>query len=303
MRAIGTVANEQDARRLGAHLLTLGITSQMDSARDGIQVWIHDEDKVERAKQELANFLQNPADPRYDAAEKLAQQVRSQQAAADKQYQRNVRDIRSQWRRPSPKGCPLTLSLIAACLLVAIPTRVGRQDGGVLNHLFITKMLLINGKHDVDATLPEIRRGEVWRLITPIFIHFKELHLLFNLWCLFNLGGVIEIRRGSWRLALLVVASAVISNLVQFAFTFRPWFGGMSGVLYALFGYAWMKSRFEPSVGMYVPPDTVIMMIGWLFLCMTGLVGNIANHAHVAGLIVGVVTGYAPTLWRKLMRS
>ncbi len=41
-------------------------------------------------------------------------------------------------------------------------------------------------------------------------------------------------------------------------------------------------------------------MIVWLFLCMTGVLGNVANSAHVAGLIVGVVIGVAPHLWRQV---
>jgi GlpG protein len=303
MRAIGTVANEQDAQRLGAFLLTLGIASQMDPAHDGYQVWIREEDKVERAKQELARFLQNPADPRYQTAEQLAQQVRQQQTQAEKQYQRNVRDIRSQWGRPSPKSCPLTLGLIAACLVVAALSSVGREKEGILNYLYITHVKFRDdGQIEWHRGLPEVRRGQVWRLVTPIFIHFKELHLFFNMWWLYNLGGVIEIQRGKWRLALLVIASAVISNLAQFLFK-HPAFGGMSGVVYALLGYAWMKSRFDPAAGMYIATDTVTMMIVWLFLCMIpGFPINVANHAHVAGMIVGVVVGYAPTLWRKMSR-
>ncbi len=37
----------------------------------------------------------------------------------------------------------------------------------------------------------------------------------------------------------------------------------MSGVLYGLFGYVWMKSRYEPSSGFYVTPNTVMWMVGW----------------------------------------
>jgi len=79
-----------------------------------------------------------------------------------------------------------------------------------------------------------------------------------------------------------------------------PLFGGMSGVLYGLFGYAWMKSRFEPGLGLWVDQGTVVILIAWFFLCMTGLVGPIANAAHAGGLVSGLVIGVAPTLWRRL---
>jgi GlpG protein len=66
---------------------------------------------------------------------------------------------------------------------------------------------------------------------------------------------------------------------------------GFSGVVYALFGYIWMKGLYEPEQGMIMHPNTITIMIAWLFLCMTGLVGSIANAAHVVGLVVGVMLG------------
>jgi GlpG protein len=76
-----------------------------------------------------------------------------------------------------------------------------------------------------------------------------------------------------------------------------PRFGGMSGVLYGLFGYTWMKTIYQPSLGLHIDPGTVIWLIVWFLLCMTGLVGTIANMAHASGLITGMLIGYLPTLW------
>ena len=42
---------------------------------------------------------------------------------------------------------------------------------------------------------------------------------------------------------------------------------------------------------MILPPNTITMMLFWLVLCMTGLMGPIANAAHVVGLLVGVIFG------------
>jgi GlpG protein len=63
-----------------------------------------------------------------------------------------------------------------------------------------------------------------------------------------------------------------------------------------------MKTRFDPTVGIYLPPDTIAMMVIWLFICMTGRVGPVANAAHVGGLISGMVIGIAPVLWRRLVQ-
>ena len=80
----------------------------------------------------------------------------------------------------------------------------------------------------------------------------------------------------------------------------NPAFGGMSGVLYGLFGYLWMKSRYQPALGLSLNPRIVVLLIAWLFLCMTGVMGSVANTAHLAGLLVGVVIGVAPHLWELL---
>ncbi len=98
--------------------------------------------------------------------------------------------------------------------------------------------------------------------MTPIFLHFGLIHLLFNMVFLYQLGGMIEARRGPWRYLLLGLVCAVLSNIAQYGLSTIGWedgrfvvqmpglFGGMSGVLYGLFGYIWMKSRYEPALGL-----------------------------------------------------
>ena len=78
-----------------------------------------------------------------------------------------------------------------------------------------------------------------------------------------------------------------------------PAFGGMSGVVYGLFGYVWIKSTFCPEPGFATSQGTVIILLGWLFLCMTGAIGPIANIAHVVGLVVGMAVAYVPSFWRR----
>jgi GlpG protein len=305
MRSIGAVSTEHDARRFSSHLLTLGISSQCDPAREGFCIWIRDEDQLDRARQELSAYLANPADPRYDQAVSAADQIRARQVKAEKEHRKNVRNVRAQWRRPVPQGCPLTIGLIAACVLIAAVSALGNRrywDKLPLNMLFVTAPFREGDSIFARTDFPEIRQGQVWRLVTPIFIHFGPIHLLFNLWNLYSLGGVVETVRGRWRYAVFVVITAILSNATELVWSDQLMFGGMSGVLYALFGYVWMKSRYDPSAGMYLNPDTVMMMIMWLFLCMTGLVGNIANGAHVGGLVSGVVIGIAPVLWRRFWK-
>jgi GlpG protein len=159
-----------------------------------------------------------------------------------------------------------------------------------------------------------VKQGEVWRLVTPIFIHFGVMHLVFNMLMLYSLGRLIEGRRGTLIFALMVLALAVSSNLAEYylARSFKegrwalrgsPQFGGMSGVLYGLFGYLWMKGRYDPASGLGVDRTTVLIMLGWFVLCLTGLMGPIANVAHAAGLLGGVLLGLASAFLGRRLRK
>jgi len=69
-------------------------------------------------------------------------------------------------------------------------------------------------------------------------------------------------------------------------------FGGMSGVVYGLLGYVWIRGKLDPSSGYSLPRWIIVMMMGWFLLCVVGAVPNIANTAHGVGLLVGAAWGF-----------
>ncbi len=74
-------------------------------------------------------------------------------------------------------------------------------------------------------------------------------------------------------------------------------FGGISGVICALFGYIWMKGLYEPEQGMILHPNNVTFMLLWLVLCMTGVDGARSPMPRTfVGLLVGVAFGRAAVL-------
>ncbi len=138
--------------------------------------------------------------------------------------------------------------------------------------------------------IKEIKQGEIWRLVTPVFLHFGFLHIIFNLLWLKDLGKVLEQKSGPLFLGIFFIITAILSNFAQYL-TFGPKFGGMSGVVYGFLGLLWMNSTFNSRSEISLPKHDVNMMIIWFFLCMVGLIGNIANMAHGVGLTIGMLFG------------
>lgn len=180
------------------------------------------------------------------------------------------------------RSTPLTMVLIVVCVVVALASSFG-DDVRFLYPFFITAY--------IGHGLSEIMSGEVWRLITPIFVHFGIIHILFNMLWLYDLGSAVEQSRGSPHLGMLVGVIAVLSNLSQF-FWAGPLFGGMSGVVYGLLAYVWIQGRLNPRSGLALHPQVALMMLVWFVLCWSGLIGSIANMAHTIGLVCGLVLGW-----------
>jgi GlpG protein len=109
----------------------------------------------------------------------------------------------------------------------------------------------------------------------------------------YQLAGMIELRKGTVRLAALIVITAVVSNLGQYIWSRNPNFLGLSGVDLALFGYIWMKGIYEPGGGLGLSSGS-ILFIG-MYLTFTLVVPiervPIAHGAHLVGLASGVLIG------------
>ena len=130
-----------------------------------------------------------------------------------------------------------------------------------------------------------------WRFITPALLHFSVLHIVFNVFWWWYLGGRFERYYGSKWLILAFLFCAVMSNTSQFIES-GPYFGGLSGVVYGLFGIATVVGWNNPRHPLFLPKGLIIFMLAWLVLGYTGLLWvNIANTAHTAGLIAGLLVG------------
>ncbi|MGO2133351.1 MAG: rhomboid family intramembrane serine protease [Halomonas sp.] len=197
------------------------------------------------------------------------------------------------WRTPfelaPATAITISLSLIVFGLMAVL--------GDVLVSLLTIVPIDIVGGKPVFGTLREsLSSGQVWRLLSPAFLHFGWMHLLFNMLWLWFFGSQVEQRQGRGRFIVLLLATGIGGNLAQYG-AGTVLFGGMSGVDFGLMAYVWLMSRRRPESGFFVPQMLVVLMFGWMVFAMTSVaglfgLGNVANEAHLGGLVVGLVLGW-----------
>lgn len=161
----------------------------------------------------------------------------------------------------------------------------------LLKHLTIAEVFMQNGAVYTSGLEGTIESMQLWRIVTPIFLHFSAAHIVFNVLWIWVAGTRIECFQGRAALIGLVLFSGVISNLAQY-WVSGPMFGGLSGVVFAFLGYTWLWDRLDPrKIGL--PPALMGFMVLWLVLGYSGVLtsigfGSIANTAHLAGLLAGL---------------
>jgi GlpG protein len=299
MRHIGSFSSEAQARYFTDFLLARDIRSQIDQEPDrSWSIWIRDEDQIEEAQSALERFKANPSAPEFQKAPEAAAKARQAEAEDLEKYRRRIRSRRSLFVKFGGYGIGLlTFSLMLVCVYVAIFSKLGHDDQW-LRAWHITDPLDNTGRF-----LPEISQGQFWRLFTPIFIHYGPLHLIFNMMLFYQLGSMIEARQNSLFLLAFIAVSAALSNVAQYCYHHNPNFGGMSGVVYALAGYVWIRGKYNRASGLFLSKQTVTSLLIWLVVCFTGFAGPVANAAHLMGLITGMVWGRATAYFATRYRE
>jgi GlpG protein len=290
MRQIGSFPNEAQARFFTDYLLSRDIRSQLEPEPDrSWSIWIQDEDQINEAQAALKRFQANPTAEEFQKAPEEAARARQKEAEDLAAYRKRVRSRRSLFVKFGNYGIGiLTFLLIVVCVYVAVFSKLGKDDE------WLRAWHISDPENYGGGFLPEVRAGEFWRLCTPIFIHYGPIHILFNMLWFYQLGSMIEARQNSLFLFIFIAVSAALSNLAEYAFSHHNSnFGGMSGVVYALAGYIWIRGKYDPRSGLFLDRRTVTYLIIWLVVCCTGVIGHVANWAHAGGLAVGMAWGGA----------
>lgn len=136
-----------------------------------------------------------------------------------------------------------------------------------------------------------IRAGEIWRFITPVFLHGSIPHIFFNMYALFSIGTLLERHFGHGRFALLYFLAGFTGNVFSFLLTGEN--GYSVGASTAVFGliaaevafFYHNRKLFGGQARQAISNAGVIIAIN-LFI---GLSPGIDNWGHVGGLLGGAM--------------
>lgn len=134
-----------------------------------------------------------------------------------------------------------------------------------------------------------IDAGQLWRLITPVFLHGSLSHIFFNMYALFSIGSLLEKHFGHGRFLLLYFLGAFSGNVLSYLFSQ----GYSVGASTAVFGLVAAEAVFfyqnKDLFGSYARQaisNAVFIIVINLFI---GLAPMIDNWGHVGGLLGGAM--------------
>ena len=192
---------------------------------------------------------------------------------------------------------PITMVLIVVCLTVAAISSLGTAVSRV-DFMFYP---LIDSS-SLSALLGDINSlGIAFGTLAPMFLHFGELHLVFNLLWLWYFGKQLESLQPAGMFIVLVVLTSFVSNTTQYMAIEYNNFGGMSGVVYGLLGYTWIIHSLMPRSYLLINTNMFIFFVIALVLMEVIASSWIATAAHVGGLVSGVAIGIATVLFYRLI--
>ncbi|MBT2340033.1 MULTISPECIES: rhomboid family intramembrane serine protease [Pseudomonas] len=198
---------------------------------------------------------------------------------------------------------PITALILLLSLIVGAVTLLG-DNLQALRWLTFLEFRVVGEYIQFTPLADSLAAGQWWRLVTPMLIHFGFLHIAMNGMWYWELGRRIEAHQGGINLLGLTLLFSLVSNFVQYFVSGATLFGGLSGVLYGLLGHCWIYQWLAPNPAYHLPRGVLVMMLVWLALCLSGLVsmigfGEIANGAHVGGLLIGCFTGLLGGLFAR----
>lgn len=192
------------------------------------------------------------------------------------------------------KESPVTIFLLALTTLVFIAMQVIYFGNATSNQAIFNT----GGMYGAYVSLFP---SQLWRLVTPIFVHIGWEHFFFNALTLYFVGQIAEQIWGHHKFLALYVLSGVVGNIFTLFFTPNVIAAGASTSLFGVFaaimvaGY-FGRNPYLKELGRNYQALIIVNLIFNLFTPSIGIAG------HIGGLVGGVLCAiFLPTLVEKNM--
>jgi rhomboid protease GluP len=197
---------------------------------------------------------------------------------------------------------------------VAVPNVKPYVTYAILGFTVFIYLLQLAGvyllKADIVATFgvkygPLIRAGEIWRLITPVFLHdsslpYGLLHIGFNMYALFLYGRGLEARFGHMRFTLLYFLSAYAGNVFSFLLSPNPSLGASTAIFGLLAAEGLFVFQNRQLLGNRAGRALMnVLYIAGINLLIGFSTTGVDNFGHLGGLLGGVLfTWFGGPRWK-----
>lgn len=301
MRHIGTLQNLEQARVFTDYLAGLNISAHIEAQSSEWSIWIRDEDRLAEAKAALARYRTDPQQPDW-----LKQAIDFRQSQEPIHVAEAI-ETPEPWQRQlsnTAASIPFTLTLVWLCIFVALASDLGQSltSSAMQSLAFCNPTHILNIPAADASGTQDLRAGEIWRVVTPTFLHFGPLHLAFNVILLLQFGRLFELKWGVYRLALIVLLTATVGNVGQYVCGGSSLFGGFTGVIFGLVAYGWVRTYTAPEEELPMSIEPVIILLVVLILGFGGVMDSmfasppvatvLANWSHLFGMLTGAALAW-----------
>lgn len=182
---------------------------------------------------------------------------------------------------------PATMTLIGVNVAVAVVASVLI----VIKDRFDPAAVFVDGVSSLhvwgEMSGQGVNSGQVWRLVTAMFLHYGLIHLLANMLLLWLAGRVLEPLLGTARFVVLYLLSGLASSAAIYFFDPDVLTAGASGAIFGLLA-AYLITSVKHRLSLWLPLLLLVLGIGG-----TILVPGMSIPAHAAGLLVGAAVTLA----------
>jgi rhomboid protease GluP len=168
-------------------------------------------------------------------------------------------------------------------------------------------LMVLRGVSPTDPTIPQLLQwganagprtlnGQLWRMLTSVFLHIGIIHIALNMWCLWELGKLAELIFDRWTYLLTYLACGLGGSLASLFIHPNSVGAGASGAIFGVAGALIAAFKLGhlpiPKQAMQGTLRSLLMFAGYN-LFFGAVAPGIDNSAHIGGLITGLAIGAA----------